>query len=187
MDSPESLPGARDFMDHPTANPVPSRVARPNRKHRAAADDASVREVTRVSAPPPHPVFWLIGVSLMVIAAVMVLRLDADLGAPGNAAFGQAVSSSGLRGVYSFSAQLNKETFGVYMVDVDAMTIWLYKYDSRKGCLKLEAARTWRYDRYLKDYNTCDPSPYDIEQLIEREREAEMQRREDMLKNETGP
>ena len=74
-------------------------------------------------------------------------------------AMGQPVSSGGARGVFAFSGQLSKGTYGLYMVDMDSMTIWVYEYLSQKGCLRLAAARTWRYDRYLENQTSaiCPP------------------------------
>lgn len=83
---------------------------------------------------------------------------------------GQPVSSGGARGVFAFSGQLSKGTYGLYMVDMDSMTIWVYEYLSQKGCLRLAAARTWRYDRYLENHNLCDLPPEVVEQMVEEQR-----------------
>jgi hypothetical protein len=120
----------------------------------------------------PHPVFWVIAIALVVIAVEVALKADAP-GMP--AAFGQATSSAGLRGVFAFSGQLSKTSYGIFMVDVDAMTIWIYEYLPQKSCLRLAAARTWRYDRYLEDYNGCGPPPDVIEQMIEEQRRYKLQ------------
>ena len=120
---------------------------------------------------------WVIAAALVVIATVMVVRSD-DL-PPGGIAFGQPVSSGGARGVFAFSGQLSKGTYGVYMVDIDAMTIWVYEYLPQKGCLRLAAARTWRYDRYLENHNICDLPPDVVEQMIEEQRQYRLQSSED--------
>ncbi len=116
----------------------------------------------------PHPVFWVIAVALIVIATGVVFRLD---GPPrGNIAFGQPVASGGARGIFAFSGQLSKGNYGVFMVDVDAMTLWIYEYLPQKGCLRLAASRTWRYDRYLENHNLCDLPPEVVEQMVEEQR-----------------
>ncbi len=128
---------------------------------------------TYVYRRTPHPVFWIMAVALVVIATTYVLRSGASPGiAP---AFGQPVSSGGARGLFAFSGQLAKGTYGVYMVDVDAMTLWVYEYQPQKGCMRLAAARTWRYDRYLENYNICDLPPHDVEQMIEEQRQYRLQ------------
>ena len=119
----------------------------------------------------PHPVYWVIAVALVVIATSLVLRPSGPTGLDmGSPAFAQTVSSGGARGIFAFSGQLSKGTYGVYMVDVDAMTAWVYEYLPQKGCLRLAAARTWRYDRYLENHNLCDLPPDVVEQMVEDQR-----------------
>lgn len=119
----------------------------------------------------PQPVFWIIAAALVVIAVELIRRPPAagqvSLATP---AFAQAVTSGGARGIFAFSGQLSKSTYGVYMVDLDAMTTWVYEYLPQKGCLRLAAARTWRYDRYLENHNLCDLPPDVVEQMIEEQR-----------------
>ena len=126
--------------------------------------------------------FWVIAAALVVIATALVLR-PAGTMEPliGGSALAQAVTSGGSRGVFAFSGQLSKGTYGVYMVDVDAMTIWTYEYLPQKGCLRLAAARTWRYDRYLENYNICDLPPDVVEQMIEDQRQYRLQASESQM------
>ena len=125
----------------------------------------------------PHPVFWVIAIALAIIATVLVI----DSGAPkiGVPAYAQPATSGGARGVFAFSGQLSKGIYGVYMVDVDAMTLWVYEYLPNKGCLRLAAARTWRYDRYLENHNICDLPPDIVEQMVEEQRRSRLQSSED--------
>ena len=111
-------------------------------------------------------------VALSVIAVTYVLRLDAPTP---NAAYAQSPMGAGARGVFAFSGQLSKTSYGIYMVDVDTMTIWVYEYLSHKSCLRLAAARTWRYDRYLTNHNLCDLPPEVVEQMIEQQRRYQLQ------------
>ena len=115
----------------------------------------------------------------MVIATTLVLRSDGVSG--GRAAFGQPVASGGARGVFAFSGQLSKVSYGVYMLDIDAMTIWVYEYLPQKGCLRLAAARTWRYDRYLENHNICDLPPHLVEQMVEEQRQYRLQSSESQM------
>lgn len=87
------------------------------------------------------------------------------------AAFAQMATGAGARGVFALSGQLTKSTYGVYVVDTDAMTLWMYEYVPQKSCLRLAASRTWRYDRYLEDFNGCDLPPQEIEKMIEEQRQ----------------
>ena len=45
------------------------------------------------------------------------------------------------------------------MMDVDAATIWCYEYQDEKNCMRLAGARSWKYDRFLENYNVCDVPP----------------------------
>ena len=130
----------------------------------------------------PHPVYWVIAAALVVIATVLVVRPGGDTELMmANRAFAQAVSSGGARGIFAFSGQLSKSTYGVYMVDLDAMTMWVYEYLPQKGCLRLAAARTWRYDRYLESPNVCDLPPDAVEQMIEDQRRYRLQSSESQM------
>ena len=109
----------------------------------------------------------------MVIAIALVGRRQ---GAPlDSVAFGQLPTTAGARGVFAFSGQLSKGTYGVYVVDTDAMTIWAYEYLAQKGCIRLAGARTWRYDRYLENHNVCDLPPEVVEKMIEEQRQSRLQ------------
>ncbi|UCC29254.1 MAG: hypothetical protein JSU86_13755 [Phycisphaerales bacterium] len=136
-------------------------------------------EFAPVGPRTPHPVFWVIAVALVVIGTTLVLRSDGLL--VGGVALGQPVTSAGGRGVFAFSGQLSKGSYGVYMVDVDAMTIWVYEYLPQKGCLRLAAARTWRYDRYLESHNICDLPPDIVEQMVDEQRRYRLQSSESQM------
>ena len=121
---------------------------------------------------PAHPVFWVIALALVVIATTLLVRPTHPPGLfAGNPALAQPVTSGGARGVFAFSGQLSKATYGVYVVDIVAMTIWVYEYLPQKSCLRLASARTWRYDRYLENHNICDLPPDAVEKLVEDQRQ----------------
>ena len=76
--------------------------------------------------------------------------------------------------MFAFTGQLSSDSYGVFMVDVDAGTIWCYRYVSNKNLLKLVAARDWKYDRYLENFST-EPSPEFIKEELEQQRAAALQ------------
>lgn len=117
--------------------------------------------------------------SLLVIAVALVARLDRN--PRSGQAFAQTAGVVGARGVFAFSGQFSKGTYGVYMVDADAMTIWAYEYVPQSGNLKLAAARTWRYDRYLESYNAGGPAPEDVERMVEDQRRYRLQSSKDAM------
>lgn len=87
-------------------------------------------------------------------------------GSPATAAHAQPARLAGVGGVMAFNAQLDKDNYGIIMVDVDAGTLWVYKLTQPGDQLKLTAARSWMYDRYLEEYNCASPTPTDVSQLV---------------------
>lgn len=127
--------------------------------------------------PAPHPVYWLIAGALMTIAITQLTNRNPALQLSGSA-FAQPTTSAGARGVFAFSGQLTKNTYGVYVVDTDTATMWMYEYNGTKGCLRLAASRSWRFDRYLENHNLCDLPPETVEQMIEEQRSNRKQAEE---------
>lgn len=120
-------------------------------------------------------VYWVIALFLAVLTTVEVLKWDDGLW--GNVAFAQNVARAGAGGVFAFSGQISRNTYGVFMVDVDAGTIWAYEIE--QGKMKLIAARSWYSDRHLEEFNIIGPSPKDIDALVSQQRQMR-------LKTQTG-
>ncbi len=147
------MPPASDNFEHPTrGGPAAGAIALPAQGGRNAA-------------------LWLIGVALAFIAAGIWLR-PADSWLP--SALAQNQTLAGARGVYAFTGQLDANRYGLFMLDVDQGTIWCYDLDSAGGTRKLRliAARTWVYDRFLQDYNNAKPDFRDVQQLVTQQRQT---------------
>ncbi|HRX86313.1 MAG TPA: hypothetical protein P5572_14935 [Phycisphaerae bacterium] len=111
----------------------------------------------------------MIAISLALIALSLVLRLDDGAS---SRAYAQPTLSGGARGVFAFTGQLTRDSYGLFMVDVDVGTVWCYRYmTSGDKVLKLVAVRDWRYDRYLPEYGTEPPIDV-IKQQVEQYRAA---------------
>ncbi|MDX2200780.1 MAG: hypothetical protein SF069_17620 [Phycisphaerae bacterium] len=111
---------------------------------------------------------WLIAASLGAIAATLITRSNV-----GDAtAFAQNAPVAGARGVFAFTGQLDGEHQGLFMLDIEQGTIWVYEIESNGGTrkLKLTASRSWLYDRYLKNFNCLPPTYKDVQELVARER-----------------
>lgn len=115
-----------------------------------------------------HPVFWLIGVSLALIAARLWLE-SAEWAGRGSTAFAQTGAGGG-RGIFAVAGEIGRDAFGLYMVDMDSMNVWCYEYQKERNCLSLVAARSFRYDRYLENYNSCDLPPAAVRDMVEKQR-----------------
>ena len=144
--------------------------ADPTQPDQGPGGPESTPQTVVVQAPRSPLVAWVIAGGLVVIATCLVVLLDQRA-----AVQAQPVSHAGARGVFAFTGQLTKGTYGLFMVDVDTATVWCYEYLPSKRELRLVAARTWTYDRYLKDFNAGLPSPQEVEQLVEQQRALELQ------------
>jgi hypothetical protein len=59
------------------------------------------------------------------------------------------------------------------MMDVDTGTIWCYELDRAEHGplqLRLVAARSWIFDRYLEEFNVADPIPGAVREMIRHQR-----------------
>jgi hypothetical protein len=63
-------------------------------------------------------------------------------------------------------AQLGPNSYGLYLMDVDAGTICVYKALPDNNHFRLMAARSFKYDRFLEDFNT-EIRPKEVQKLIE--------------------
>jgi hypothetical protein len=114
-------------------------------------------------------VHWIIAILLAVIATALWMR-------PGDrllpAALAQNQSLAGARGVFAFTGPLERDQYGLFMLDVDQGTIWCYAFDNVGGTskLRLVAARTWVYDRYLQDFNCASPDFRMVQKLVSQQR-----------------
>lgn len=146
---------------------------------------------------PPHPptpprtrhakALWLIGIGLLANAAVLLLRGHAPDIAFDRAALAQAVPTApaqplGTRGIYMMPAQLGPMSFGLYLVDVDSGTICVYKALPDTNKFRLMAARSFRYDRFLEDFNNEPLHPKDVQKLVEAQ-----QQRQDLQSKDDQP
>lgn len=120
--------------------------------------------------PKSHTAQWVVAVLLAFIAGVLWSR------GPGvllPAAWAQSPPLVGARGVYAFTGQLDRNRFGLFMLDIEQGTMWCYEIDNVGGVRKLRliAARSWVYDRYLRDFNCADPTYKQVQELVAQQRE----------------
>lgn len=113
--------------------------------------------------------------ALLAVIAVILLSRSSGRIPFESIAFGQQVPQpiAGGAGFFLMPAQFSPNQWGCYVMDVDAQTLTAYVYtprDSRSGDLRLAAARTFVFDRQLKNYNTA-PEPAEIERLINLEKD----------------
>ncbi|MBN1491183.1 MAG: hypothetical protein JXA69_14815 [Phycisphaerae bacterium] len=138
-------------------------------------NDGKGSSTTVVAAPPDRQTLgWVIAILLAVIATVEVLQFDRSA-VRRDAAWAQAQPGTdrlGARGIHAFTGQLTRTSFGLFMLDVDTGTVWCYEFvngvDGTKQ-LRLVAARSWVFDRYLEEFNVGDPTPAAVADLVEQQ------------------
>jgi len=107
---------------------------------------------------------------LGVIALILLNRPGVPSMLPAAMAQNQAPIAGGA-GVFVMPAQLSQNTWGCYLLDVDAQTLAAYQFFPGEKMLRLSAARNFRFDRRLANFNTL-PSPNEVADLVEKERNS---------------
>ena len=74
---------------------------------------------------------------------------------------------AGGSGMYLMPAQFADKNWGCYLMDVDAQTLCAYQWFPGDKKLRLVAARDFHNDRRLQNFNTDNPTPADVAQLLE--------------------
>ncbi|MGH7176421.1 MAG: hypothetical protein ACREJC_03485 [Tepidisphaeraceae bacterium] len=74
-------------------------------------------------------------------------------------------------GLFIVPAQFSSNTYGCYLMDVDAQTLCAYQFMPADKQLRLVAARNFRWDRRLGNFNTT-PAPIEIKDLGDKEQDA---------------
>lgn len=155
------------------ADPAARQPGAMTEPHGAAA------QILVVPAQGRQTVLWVIAVLLAIIATVLVLRWDESAlskSAWAQSAVTGAGPAPGGRGIYAFAGQISSRSYGLFMLDVDSGTIWCYEI--ARGTLdephlKLVAARSWIFDRYLEEFNVAAPTPGEVRRLVEQQQAAQ--------------
>lgn len=115
-------------------------------------------------------IVWLLGANAALLAGVLLVLLGRSPGpllAP--SAFAQTqLPIAGGAGLFVMPAQFSTTTWGCYVMDVDTQTLCAYQFVPGEKQLRFVAARNFKYDRRLGNYNTSPP-PLEIKDLSEKE------------------
>jgi len=71
----------------------------------------------------------------------------------------QAQPIAGGGSIYLMPGQLSVNSWGCYIMDIDAQTLCCYQFYPGEKQLRLVAARNFHWDRKLGNYNTAPPWP----------------------------
>ena len=110
---------------------------------------------------------WLLSVSVF-LAALCAFFLGNRLLSSVNAQPEPQTRSE--NGIMVVPIQIDRDSYGIAMVDTTAQTLWVYELNNRapgQNRLRLLAARSWKYDRLLDKYNTAEPKPEQVKMILE--------------------
>lgn len=110
---------------------------------------------------------WLL-LACIIVGLACIFLVGSKFGYPINA---QAQLQADIESkILVIPVQIERDSYGLAMVDTSSQTLWIYELNSHGPAhnrLKLLAARSWRYDRLLQQYNTTEPTPEQVKILLE--------------------
>lgn len=121
----------------------------------------------------PHQAVLPLIIIISTIAATFLLSrhsgaIDGD----------QNVENPQSSDIIAIPLQLRGGIDGVAIIDKSNYTICIYQYQGHRPDYErfvLLSARSFRYDRLLQDYNTAEPRPETVKQMIEHNQEIQKQ------------
>jgi len=69
-------------------------------------------------------------------------------------------------GTIAFTSNLGDQLQLLYLIDPQVKSFSIYRVDPRRGSVKLEAARHYRSDMQLAEYNNETPTVREIETML---------------------
>ena len=112
-------------------------------------------------------VLWINAALLVAVVVLLASRGRMPDVLP--AAYGQPQQLiAGGAGLFLMPAQFSQNTWGCYVMDVDTQTLCAYQFMPGEKQLRLIAARNFRFDRRLGNYNTTPP-PMEVKDLLDKE------------------
>jgi hypothetical protein len=121
------------------------------------------QRAARPTSPAGRPGQWALVIILAAVAGGLLSELVLSVG---DARAQQHTAVAG-ETVFVAAGQISGETYGLYLVDYENKTICIYEYVPQDRRLRLRAARTYRFDAQLDEYNTDQPLPREVKDLVE--------------------
>ena len=128
---------------------------------------------------------WLL-LTFIVLGVLALFFIGSKLGSPASAEAELQTGSNSK--ILVVPIQTERDKYGLAMVDTVGQTLWIYEINSTGPAhsrLRLLAARSWQYDRLLKQYNTAEPKPEQVRTLLEEE-ESGKQPKEQVKEKQEG-
>ncbi|HEY7115186.1 MAG TPA: hypothetical protein VH475_01295 [Tepidisphaeraceae bacterium] len=114
---------------------------------------------------------WANAALLAMVLLVLLNRGGAPSFLPTAYAQNQGPIAGGA-GVFVMPAQMAVNVWGCYLLDVDNKTLCAYQFYPGEKKLRLTAARSYRFDTKLENFNTDIP-PREVKAMIERQQAAD--------------
>lgn len=111
---------------------------------------------------------WVVVALLTGVTAALATQVL--MPAP-QAAADVSVGQSGQR-IFAVAGEVTQGVYGLYLVDQENGTIGMYQWVPATRKFRLMAARNYRFDLQLDEYNT-EPSPREIQNLVIQHRRLE--------------
>ena len=121
---------------------------------------------------------WRFG-AFAALAAVVILFICGNFNS--NAVGGFELAQDGSGRYMVVPIQIGREADGIVMVDTVGKTLWVYQISTRGAAhsrLRLLAARNWEYDQLLPEYNTGEPRPEQVKEILDKLSEQSVMKRE---------
>ena len=118
-----------------------------------------------------NPVATALWANAALLAVVALILLNRSGGAPSMLPMAYAQNQApiaGGAGIFVMPAQMQTNVWGAYLLDVDNKTLCAYQFYPGEKKLRLTAARSYRYDTRLENFNTEMP-PREVKALVERQ------------------
>ncbi len=109
----------------------------------------------------------ILGVGLLVDGAAYFLHTGGNRW-PANIAYGRGMALAGNRRapLQAFAVQVGRGAYGFVLIDPARQSLAVYRLDAGMARLRLMAARQYRYDLRLPDFNNAAPTPAQVKRLL---------------------
>ena len=124
-----------------------------------------VKRRPRRQGPLIYALYLNAGLLLAILVALLMRGNGLGLSSAAFRALQMAPIAGG-GGIFLMPAQFSINTWGCYLMDIDTQNICAYQYFPSERQLRFVAARNYREDRKLPDWNTS-PDPAEIAHLVQ--------------------
>lgn len=121
------------------------------------------------------PAIWCVGIGLLVNAVLLTVNrsghdvFPSEISLAGLAQAQPPLPGGGMRmgkNAYLMPMQLGRNSWGMVLVDTQRHVFAVYRILASASRVRLMAARNYRYDLMLKDFNNATPTPFQVKTMV---------------------